>query len=42
MVHAPLRYGLSFDPFTFQDDSVTTAEVNVGGREIAEALMVSR
>jgi hypothetical protein len=32
---------LSFDPFSFQQDCLTASEVNIGGRKIAQALMVA-
>ena len=33
--------GLSFDPFSFQQDGVATAEVDVGWRQIADGLLVA-
>ena len=32
---------LSFDPFSLQQDGLTASEVNIGGRKIAQALMVA-
>ena len=32
---------VSFDPFSFQQDCLTAAEVNVGRRQIAQALLVA-
>ena len=37
MLQAPLFDGLAFDPFTFQQDSLTASEVDIGRREIAQA-----
>jgi len=34
--------GLAFDPFAFEEDGVGPPEVDVGGSEIGQALMVSR
>ena len=33
--------GLPFDPFTLLDDGWRPAEVGVGGRHVAQALMVA-
>ena len=41
VVQAALSDGFSFDPFTFEQDCVAAPEVDVGGREIVEALVVS-
>ena len=38
---APLFDGLAFDPFTFQQDSLTASEVDIGRREIAQAFVVA-
>ena len=38
---APMLDGLSFDPFTLFDDGWRPAEVGVGGRHVAQALMVA-
>lgn len=32
--------GVSFDPFSFQQDGLTTPEVDVGRRQVADALVV--
>jgi hypothetical protein len=34
MLQASLLDGLSFDPFSFQQDGFATSEVDVGGREV--------
>ena len=41
MVQAALFYGFSFDPFAFEQNGLAASEVDVGGREIVEALVVS-
>lgn len=41
MKQAALYDGFAFDPFPFQHDDVAAAEVDVGGCEVAEALMVA-
>jgi hypothetical protein len=33
---------LSFDPFAFEEDGLSASEVDVGRREIGQALVVSR
>ena len=33
--------GVAFDPFSFQQDGLTTPEVDVGRRQIADALVVA-
>ncbi len=33
--------GLSFDPFSLQQDGLAAPEVDVGGREVAQALVVT-
>ena len=33
--------GVAFDPFSFQQDGLTTPEVDVGRREVADTLVVS-
>ena len=33
---------LSFDPFAFEEDGLSPSEVDVGRREIGQALVVSR
>jgi len=39
MVQAAAGNGLSFDPLPFEQDRLTTAEVDVGWGEVAQALM---
>ena len=41
MVQAALSDGVSFDPFTFEQDGLAAPEVDVGRGEIVEALVVS-
>lgn len=41
MLQASLLDGLALDPFAFVEDGLPAAEVDVGGREIAEALVRS-
>ena len=41
MKQAALSDGFAFDPFPFQPDDVAAPEVDVGGCEIADALVVS-
>lgn len=41
MLQAPLFEGLSLDPFALFDDGLGPAEVGIGGRHVAQALMVS-
>ena len=41
MVQAPALDGLSFDPFSFQQDGVASAEVDVGWCQIADGLVVT-
>ncbi len=41
MVQAALSDCVSFDPFAFDEDGLAAPEVDVGGREIVEALVVS-
>jgi len=31
----------SFDPFTFDQNGLSSPEVNIGGRKVADALMIS-
>ena len=33
---------LSFDPFAFEEDGLSPSEVDIGRREIGQALVVSR
>src|SRR5829696_6865878 len=41
VLQAPMQDGLSFDPFSFQQDGRTTPEVDVGGRESVHALVIA-
>ena len=41
MLQAPLFDGLSFDPFSLQQDGLATPEVDVGGGEIVQALVIA-
>ena len=41
VVQAALSNGVSFDPFAFEQDGLAASEVDIGGREIVEALVVS-
>ena len=41
MLQTPVLKGLSFDPFPFQQDGVTAPEVDIGGREVIQALVVA-
>ena len=41
VVQAAVSDGVSFDPFAFEQDGLAASEVDVGGREIVEALVVS-
>ena len=41
MLQAPLLDGLSFDLFSLQQDSSAPAEIDIGGREVAQALVVT-
>ena len=41
MLQTPVLEGLSFDPFPFQQDGVTAPEVDIGGREVIQALVVA-
>ena len=41
MLQASILDGASFDPFSFQQDGLSSAEVNVGRREITEALVIT-
>ena len=42
MQQASVCDGLSFDPFPFDEDCLTASEVDVGRRQIAEALVVAQ
>ncbi len=41
MLQAPMFNGLSFDPFSLLDDGAGPAEVGIGGRHVAQALVVA-
>ena len=41
MLQTPVLDGLSFDPFPFQQDGVAAPEVDIGGREVIQALVVA-
>ncbi len=41
MLQAPMLDGLAFDLLPFQQDDVAASEVDVGGREIAQALVIA-
>lgn len=41
VVQAALSDGVSFDPFTFEQDGLAASEVDVGWGEIVEAFVVS-
>ncbi len=38
---APFVECLSFDPFSFQQDGLASSEVDIGGRDVAKALVVA-
>ena len=41
MVQAPIFDSLSFDPFTLLDDGLRSAEVDIGRRDVVQALVVA-
>jgi hypothetical protein len=41
MLQASLLDGLALYPFAFSEDGLSTAEVDVGGGQVAEALVIS-
>ena len=41
VLQAPVFECLSFDPFLCAQNGLTAPEVNIGGREVAQALVVS-
>ena len=41
MLQAPMFDGLSLDPFSLSDDGGGPAEVGVGGRHVAQALVIA-
>src|SRR5258707_965184 len=42
VVQASVLDGLSFDPFSFQEDGLAASEVDVGRRQVGDALVVSQ
>ena len=42
VVQASVLDGLSFDPFSFQQDGLAASEVDVGRRKVADALVVAK
>lgn len=41
MLQAPMLDGLSFNPFSFQQDGLASSEVDIGRGEVPQALVVS-
>jgi hypothetical protein len=41
VLQATILDGGSFDPFSFQQDGLSSAEVDVGWREIVQALVIA-
>ena len=41
MLQTPVLDGLSFDPFPFEQDGLAAPEVDIGGREVIQALVVA-
>jgi hypothetical protein len=41
VVQAALLDGLSFDPFSFQQDGLPAPEIDIGGREVVQALVIT-
>ena len=41
VLQAAIVDGLSFDPFPFDEDGVAASEVDVGGSEVVEALVIA-
>ena len=41
MLQTPVLDGLSFDPFPFQQDGLAAPEVDIGGREVIQALVIA-
>ena len=41
MLQAPVFDCLAFDPFSFEQNCLAPSEVNIGGREVFQALVVS-
>jgi hypothetical protein len=42
VVQASVPDGLSFDPFSFQENSLTASEVDVSRGQISDALVISQ
>ena len=42
MQQASVGNGLSFDPFPFDEDGLTAPEVDVGRRQVTQALVVAQ
>ena len=42
MQQAAVGDGLSFDPFPFDQNGLAPAEVDVGGRQVGDALVISQ
>ena len=42
MQQASVCDGLSFDPFPFDEDGLAASEVNVGRRQVGQALVVTQ
>jgi hypothetical protein len=42
MQQASVGDGLSFDPFPFDEDCLAASEVDIGGCQVGDALMVSQ
>ena len=42
MIQASGLYGLSFDPFSLQQDSLVASEVDVGRCQIGDAFVISK
>ena len=41
MLQAPVFDGLSFDPFSLQQDGLAAPKIDVGGGEVVQALVVA-
>ena len=41
MLQTSVLDGLSFDPFPFQQDGLAAPEVDIGGREVIQTLVVA-
>ena len=42
MQQAPVCDGLSFDPFPFDEDCLAASEADIGRRQVAQALVVTK